>query len=631
MWAGGPEGVKPTPTSAHCGSTLIKFIVIASTHIKRDVGKTPRFSLLAMCAMLCIIVFGELLHFTRVAPSVPAASANIVISQIYGGGGNSGSTYRNDFIELVNHGSTSVDVTGWSVQYASAGGTTWQATTLSGSIAPGHYYLVQEAAGAGGSINIPAPDATGGISMSATAGKVALVRNSTALTSCVDSNVVDLVGYGSGVSCKEGAAGAPAPSNTASIVRIAGGCTDTDNNAQDFSTASPTPHNSNSPVTDCSTTPPPPPPPPVTECGVERWSVKTGTDEDASLVNLAPVTPTSIATMRSWTAPSSLPASNRLAPYETTNWTVTATLLKFKREEDSDYHIVIADHEGNTMVTEVAAPLCVGPDSPLFSGITRARGQFDNRFAATGSFQTVNVPVRITGTGFFDFQHGQTGVAPNAIEIHPILDIVFNPAPLLLAEPGTEHAIALDSVTMSRDPFPVATTANFSTDKRTRIMLFIADLELMPTEDSSAVSIQAEDEQHNVYPLTVEYVGKVGNLDWLTEVVVKLPDALASAEQVWLSVHVRDVVSNRAFVKIKSSGSVSLLGSGIWKAFSFDRPSDFKLNPTIKPELTAKAGPEERLLQTLASSSFSPLAPRNNFGHSKQPPIIIKHDIQQGY
>ena len=594
--------------------------MIASTHIKRDVGKTPRFSLLAMCAMVGIIVFGELLHFTGGTPAVPAASTNIVISQVYGGGGNSGSTYRNDFIELVNHGASSVDVTGWSVQYASAGGTTWQVTTLSGSIAPGHYYLVQEAAGAGGSLNLPVPDATGGISMSATAGKIALVRSSAALTSCVDSNVVDLVGYGSGVSCKEGAAGAPAPSNTASIVRVMGGCTDTDNNAQDFTTASPTPHNSSSPVTDCSTTPPPPPPP-VTECGVERWSVKTGTDEDVAQVNLAPVTPTSIATMRSWPAPSTLPASNRLAPYETTNWTVTATLVKFKREEDSDYHIVIADHDGNTMITEVAAPLCVGPDSPLFSGIANARSQFDNRFTASSSFQTVNVPVRITGTGFFDFQHGQTGVAPNAIEIHPVLDIVFNPAPILLTEPATQHAIALDSVTMLRDPFPVETTANFSTDNRTRIMLFIGDLELMPTENSSAVSIQAEDEGHNVYPLTLEYMGKVEKQDWLTEVVVKLPDAIAGAGQVWLSVRVRDVVSNRAFINIKSAGSVSFLESDIWKAFAFDGFNDFKLNPSGRPKLTAGERPEERLLQTLASSSFSTLSQRRDFGHQVRPQL----------
>ena len=92
------------------------------------------------------------------AARAPVVSGTIVISQIYGGGGNSGSTYRNDFIELFNLGSTSVSVTGWSVQYASSAGTTWQVTNLSGSIAPGQYYLVQEAQGFDGTTNLPIPE-----------------------------------------------------------------------------------------------------------------------------------------------------------------------------------------------------------------------------------------------------------------------------------------------------------------------------------------------------------------------------------------------------------------------------------------------------------------------------------------
>src|SRR5712671_724260 len=80
---------------------------------------------------------------------VNAISPGIVISQVYGGGGNAGATLKNDFIELFNRGTTAVNVTGWSVQYASAAGAAWQVTNLSGSIAPGQYYLVQEAAGTG--------------------------------------------------------------------------------------------------------------------------------------------------------------------------------------------------------------------------------------------------------------------------------------------------------------------------------------------------------------------------------------------------------------------------------------------------------------------------------------------------
>ena len=85
-------------------------------------------------------------------PATPAQalSTDIVISQVYGGGGNSGSTYTNDYIELFNRGTSSVDITGWSVQYASSTGSTWAKTDLTGTVQPGQYYLVQEAAGAGG-------------------------------------------------------------------------------------------------------------------------------------------------------------------------------------------------------------------------------------------------------------------------------------------------------------------------------------------------------------------------------------------------------------------------------------------------------------------------------------------------
>jgi len=106
------------------------------------------------------------------ATPAAAVSTSVVISQVYGGGGNSGATYKNDFIELFNRGSVTASLSGWSVQYASSAGTTWQVTSLTSvSIAPGQYYLVQEGAGAGGTTNLPTPDATGGIAMSATRAK----------------------------------------------------------------------------------------------------------------------------------------------------------------------------------------------------------------------------------------------------------------------------------------------------------------------------------------------------------------------------------------------------------------------------------------------------------------------------
>src|SRR5438034_2527513 len=135
---------------------------------------------------------------------------------------------------------------GWSVQYASATGTTWQVTNLAGAIPPGGYYLIQEAAGAGGTTGLPPADVTGSINISATVGKVALVNSTTALSgSCPTGGaIVDFVGYGATANCFEGAGPAPAPSNTTADFRLNAGCTDTDNNNADFSTAAPAPRHS---------------------------------------------------------------------------------------------------------------------------------------------------------------------------------------------------------------------------------------------------------------------------------------------------------------------------------------------------------------------------------------------------
>jgi len=188
-----------------------------------------------------------------------AGSPNIVISQVYGGGGNSGATYKSDFIELFNRGATPVNVAGWSVQYASAAGSSWSVTNLSGTIQPGQYYLVQESAGAGGTTNLPTPDATGSINMSATAGNVALVNITTAQsgTCPTGSQIVDFVGFGTTANCYEGGGPAPAPSNTTAVLRAAGGCTDTDSNSGDFTAGVPVPRNSASPRNVCSASTPP--------------------------------------------------------------------------------------------------------------------------------------------------------------------------------------------------------------------------------------------------------------------------------------------------------------------------------------------------------------------------------------
>src|SRR5436190_338161 len=168
--------------------------------------------------------------------NVTAANVNstIVISQVYGGGGNGGATYRRDYVQLYNRGATTVDITGWSLQYASATGTNWtNRQPLGGSIAPGNYYLVALASGGAVGADLPPSQISGEINMSGTTGKIALVDNFDFLTGACPigaPHIRDFVCYGSSATCHEGAANAPAPSNTAAIIRQGGGCPDTDEN-----------------------------------------------------------------------------------------------------------------------------------------------------------------------------------------------------------------------------------------------------------------------------------------------------------------------------------------------------------------------------------------------------------------
>ena len=186
-----------------------------------------------------------------------SGSSSLVVSQLYASGGNSGATYANDYVELFNRGAAAVDLSGWTVQYASAASGSWATTSLAGTLAAGQAYLVQLASGGATGTALPTPDAVGTTNLAATGGKVAVVHDTTALTcgasagSCSGiAAIADLVGYGSAADF-EGSA-APAPSATTALVRAGGGCTDTDANDADFSTAAPAPRTTASPISGCS-------------------------------------------------------------------------------------------------------------------------------------------------------------------------------------------------------------------------------------------------------------------------------------------------------------------------------------------------------------------------------------------
>ncbi|WP_332847847.1 ExeM/NucH family extracellular endonuclease [Massilia sp. S19_KUP03_FR1] len=180
-----------------------------------------------------------------------AAPGNVVISQVYGAGGNAGSTYARDFIELFNRSNAPVNLNNMSVQYQSAGGDVWSATALGNvTLQPGQYFLVAESNATAGE-----GDVVGTVLMGAAAGKVALVNQKTKLP---DGNggaaVLDLVGYGSATRY-EGAGPTPAPSGTKSVSRLDGGCTDTDQNGLDFVAGPIAPRRTTSPLNVCTSAP----------------------------------------------------------------------------------------------------------------------------------------------------------------------------------------------------------------------------------------------------------------------------------------------------------------------------------------------------------------------------------------
>ena len=221
----------PLPYNASCTVT------VAASQVTDVDGDDPPDQMAANFAF----------SFTTVEPPAVTSDSIVVISQIYGGGGNTDATFQNDYVELFNRGTATVDIGGWSLQYASATGETWDSGTLplGGTIAPGAYLLVALASGSTtGRPPLPAANIQGQINMSATAGKVALVNGFEPLTGACpidDPRIMDFVGYGTTASCQEGTTRAPAASNTAALLRRNGGSVDTDRNGSDFLTGAPNP------------------------------------------------------------------------------------------------------------------------------------------------------------------------------------------------------------------------------------------------------------------------------------------------------------------------------------------------------------------------------------------------------
>jgi len=331
------------------------------------------------------------------ALAAPAfAASSVVISQVYGGGGNSGAKYKNDFIELFNRGETAVDLSGWSVQYASATGSSWQVTKLSGvQLQPGQYYLVQEAVGAGGTDALPAVDATGSIAMSASAGKVALVAGSTALASASPAagTFVDLIGFG-GANYAEGTATAVL-SNTTGAQRANGGCTDTDNNSSDFSIAAPAPRNTASPLNACGA---PAAPPIVATCpanlalafGINGSADLSATDADGT-VNSAVITSAAVP---------GISLINFLAA-SGVGGTATANLSVAASVPAGTYPVTVKFGNDQAQETSCAISVNVAAPAAVTHTIPQIQGEGDASPYAGTVQTTEGVVTAKVGSGFF--------------------------------------------------------------------------------------------------------------------------------------------------------------------------------------------------------------------------------------
>ena len=192
------------------------------------------------------------------------------------------------------------------------------------------------------------------------------------------------------------------------------------------------------------------------QCGVERWPIKTLSDPDAAQVNFTPVQST-VAELRGLAPPPSLPHSSRIAPTELTVFTVTAQLVEMKLEEDRDIHMVIAEPSDPTatMITEF-------PDADQCSGAVASAHAQEMRTARTAliaafgqpsssQFTSISGSASVTGVGFFDFLHGQTGVAPNGIELHPVIGFTALSGGAA-SQPTTQSAAAGAGASAGCDP-----------------------------------------------------------------------------------------------------------------------------------------------------------------------------------
>ncbi len=317
------------------------------------------------------------------------AGAAIVISQVYGAGGNSGATLKQDFIELFNNGNSPVAIGGWSVQYASATGSSWQVTAIAPGtvLQPGRYLLVRQAQGSGGSVDVVG-DVTGTIAMGGASGKVALASNSTAFSGTVPAGAIDFVGYGAATTA-EGTPTGLLTSTTAAL-RNGNGCVDTNSNLADFTAATAAPRNSGSPANLCGTQTNLPIVPTCPAASVAAGSVAllstSATDPDSIVTSAVPV--------GSW------PAGFTLGSFTAANiagGTATQTLQVAANVTPGSYSLGLQWGNNDAQTASCSFTVTIAGVTPIYS----IQGSGHASAFAGQTVVTSGVVTKVNNNGFF--------------------------------------------------------------------------------------------------------------------------------------------------------------------------------------------------------------------------------------
>jgi glucose/arabinose dehydrogenase len=239
-------------------------------------------------------------------------------------------------------------------------------------------------------------------------------------------------------------------------------------------------------------------------------------------------------------------------------------------DNGAKFRCVVTNSFGNAISNEATLTVNAPPNintNPLDQTVTQGQGATFT-VSAGGSipltYQWQRDTVGIPGATLSSYTLSPATQADNGAKFRCVVTNSFGnansneatltvqpPPPTLVTEENTDRAIALDSVNLLRDPFPLTNLLNFSSDNHTRVMLFATNLDLLPGEDNASVTASGADTQLNVYPLTVEYAGALPALSSLTEVIVVLPDNLPAGQDILVKITWHGMTSNKARIRIK--------------------------------------------------------------------------------